>query len=315
MLVGTAPISGVGNELANTITGNVNVNVLNGGAGADSLSGGGGNDTYYVNSTGDVVIEAAGNGIDVVNASLSWSLSAAVENLILLGSRRLDGSGNGLANTILGNQGRNTLDGGTGADRLFGGRGHDTYVVDNADDQVMESAGGGIDSVRSSLSSVLGQQVENLFLLGTAGLSGTGNALDNLLAGNSGNNALSAGAGDDTLLGSAGKDSLKGGLGSDVFLYRRFVESGPLAAQRDEILDFRPGDRLDVSHIDANDHLAGNQRFRFDADGSFSLGEIRQTLAGGDLLVEFNIQADVAAEMSLLLRGVSTFLNAGDILL
>jgi trimeric autotransporter adhesin len=203
-LTGTATVNGIGNTLNNFITGNSANNMLDGGAGADTLAGGAGNDTYVVDDTGDVVTEAASAGTDLVQSSLTYSLAANVENLTLTGSAAINGTGNSLGNTLTGNSADNVLDGGTGVDTLIGGLGNDTYVVDNVGDTVTEGASAGTDLVQSSVTYTLGANVENLTMTGTSAITGTGNALDNVLKGNSAANTLVGGAGNDTYYVSTG---------------------------------------------------------------------------------------------------------------
>jgi Ca2+-binding RTX toxin-like protein len=120
--------------------------------------------------------------------------------------------------TLNGYGGNDTLDGGLGADTLIGGTGNDTYIVDNVGDVVTENLNEGTDTVQSSISYTLGNNVENLTLTGTA-TNGTGNALNNVLVGNTtSNNFLNGGGGNDTLYGGAGNDVLWGGLGADTLI-------------------------------------------------------------------------------------------------
>lgn len=135
-LTGTAAINGIGNSLNNVLRGNAANNTLTGlggndtligGAGmdtllggdgndwldgdadADRLTGGLGNDTYVVDTSSDQVTEASGQGTDTVRSTITYTLGAHVENLVILGSVTLDGAGNGLANSITINSGNNRL--------------------------------------------------------------------------------------------------------------------------------------------------------------------------------------------------------------
>ncbi|MEW5888860.1 MAG: cadherin-like domain-containing protein [Pseudomonadota bacterium] len=211
-------LHGTGNELDNVIVGNAGHNVLDGGAGADTLAGGAGDDTYILDNAGDTVIEAADAGTDTVFASVTYTLSANVEDLTLTGSADIDGTGNERANALTGNAGANRLDGGAGADVMAGGAGDDTYVVDDAGDLVREFFGEGNDSVYASVSFVLPEHVENLTLTGSGNIGAGGNGADNVLTGNAGDNFISGGAGSDRLDGQAGNDLLSGGLGNDVLI-------------------------------------------------------------------------------------------------
>ena len=207
VLTGAAAINGYGNGEANILTGNGAANLLDGRTGADTMEGRAGNDIYMVDDAGDVVIEAAGGGADEVQASVSYTLSANVERLKLVGTGDIDATGNGLANNLVGNAGDNRLDGGAGADTMAGGLGDDTYVIDNAKDLANENPGGGIDTVLSSISLSLKPNLENLVLTGTAAINGNGTGEANILTGNAGNNVLDGRAGADTMIGGGGDDT------------------------------------------------------------------------------------------------------------
>ena len=95
-----------------------------------------GDDTYIVDNVGDVVDEDAGEGTDQVNASVSYTLGANVENLTLTGAAAINGTGNGIANTITGNAAANQLFGGGGNDDLNGGAGADLIDGGTGDDDI-----------------------------------------------------------------------------------------------------------------------------------------------------------------------------------
>jgi serralysin len=243
-------VSGLGNDR------------LDGGLGNDEMLGGAGNDTYVVGQSGDIVTELANEGTDTVESSISYTLGANVENLTLTGTAA-NGTGNELANLITGNASDNVLDGGLGGDTMIGGAGNDLYFVDNGGDLVAELSGQGTDTVSSSISYTLGDNVENLILTGSA-TDGTGNALNNVLTGNALSNHLNGGAGDDRLVGGDGVDFFTGGAGNDVFVGEINAatvasKSGPISL--DMVLDFQAGDKIDLSGIDANSGIAGDQAF------------------------------------------------------
>ena len=284
ILTGAAGINGFGNSLNNTITGNSAANLLNGGVGADTLIGGLGNDTYNVDNTGDVVSETSTLAVEIdqVNASVTYSLSANVENLTLIGASTINGTGNSLNNILIGNAAANILNGGVGADTMTGGAGNDTYVVDNTGDVVTETSTllTEIDVVNSSITYTLGANIEKLTLTGTDLINGTGNSLANTLTGNItanildgglGNDSINGGAGDDLIIGGAGNDSLSGGLGSDVFW---FTEAINAISNKDIITDFLSGtDKLqfNLSIVSAvggvGQFVTDDQRFWSNATG------------------------------------------------
>lgn len=264
ILTGIAAVNGTGNSLANTLTGNSATNILSGGAGADTLIGGQGDDLYIVDNAGDKVTELAGEGVDTVQSSVTYTLSANAENLTLSGTSAINGTGNGLDNVLVGN---------SAANRLTGGTGNDTYVV-GAGDTVVEAVNAGIDTVQSSVTQTLAANVENLTLIGTGAINGTGNVLNNILVGNTAVNTLTGGAGDDTYVVGAGDtvvEALNAGidtvqssvtwtLGSNV---EHLVLTGPAAINGTgntlaNIISGNGGNNL-LTGGDGNDTISGGQ--------------------------------------------------------
>lgn len=232
-----------GNDALSGTTGDDLFNNLHLG-GDDTMLGGLGNDVYHVDSAGDLVAENVGEGIDTVFSRLvDYTLLDNFENLTLENFFGVNGTGNGLDNTITGNLsgntlngeggndrllgmggadtlnggvGADTLDGGSGNDSMAGSTGDDVYIVDSASDVVTEFLLGGTDRVESSVTHTLGTWFENLTLTGSAAVNGTGNGAGNTLVGNGANNRLSGLGANDSLEGGAGADTLDGGTGSDT---------------------------------------------------------------------------------------------------
>ncbi len=196
---------GGGNDILNGGAGN---DTLNGQAGNDTMSGGSGNDKYYIDSVGDVVNEDPDNGTDRVISSISYTLGANIEELELSGGSNLNGTGNGLNNSIWGNSGNNLIDGGVGKDKMYGEDGNDRYIVDHTQDKIFESADEGYDSVYASSNFTLSANVEALYLTGTA-KTGNGNGDNNSIYGNASNNVIDGKGGDDYMRGYEGDDTYK----------------------------------------------------------------------------------------------------------
>lgn len=139
-----------GNASADTINGGAGNDTINGAGGADTMLGGTGDDTYFVDNLGDKVIENVGEGADLVNASINYTLGDNVENLTLTGSLDLTGTGNAVGNTINGNSGNNVIYGlggsdlinaNDGNDTIYGGDGGDYLFGNNGNDIIYGGAG------------------------------------------------------------------------------------------------------------------------------------------------------------------------------
>ena len=324
---------GYGNALDNVITGNDGNNLLDGRAGADRLIVGGGNDSFVVAGDGDVVEDNVlqDEGIDAVLSSVDFDLGDAnraigfIERVTLQGTASLNAYGNEWDNRLTGNAGDNLLDGRAGKDVMIGLAGNDIYYVDASWDRVIEADGEGIDTVYATSSFSLSNQfAESLLLVGPDNATGTGNQLNNLIAGNDaynvlrgagGDDTLTGGDGDNTLDGGAGRDYMVGGADRDTFVFRALTESGNTAATADRSSGFATGDKIHLRLIDASATLADDQAFVLDTDGSFSEGEIRQSLVGPDLLIELNADADAAPEMAIIVTSQIAPLASADFVL
>ncbi|GGZ11561.1 calcium-binding protein [Novosphingobium colocasiae] len=294
-LTGSA-IKAVGNGLANVIVGNALDNRIDGLGGADAMTGGLGNDTYVVDSGADKITELASQGVDRVESSIDWTLGTNLEDLTLTGTA-LKGIGNALANTITGNALNNRIDGMAGVDTLIGGQGDDVYVVDSAADRVIEFSAEGVDTVESSVSFSLGNNVEILRLTGAAAISATGNAGTNTLYGNSAANILNGGGGNDDMYG--GID-----IARDVFVFAAKTDSLPGAAH-DRVFDFVSGrDVIDLSQLDANSGQAGDQAFAFSTAGA-AANAVWTQVSGSDLLVRADLTGDKIADFEIQLMNVT----------
>lgn len=243
--VGTDNDSIYGGKGNDTLYGYGGNDYLDGGTDVDLMYGGTGNDTYAVDNTQDVVTEYLNEGIDTVYSTISYTLGNNLENLTLVGSAYY-GYGNSLNNiitgnnannylwgksgndtlvgddgndTLVGDSGNDYLDGGTGleSDSMYGGIGNDTYIVDSTTDVVIENFNEGIDTVNSSSSYTLGDNLEQLWLTGSA-YYGYGNSLDNFIFGNDSNNYLRGMSGDDVILGGNGNDYLVGDSNNDYLM-------------------------------------------------------------------------------------------------
>jgi trimeric autotransporter adhesin len=255
-------VTATGNALSNTLTGNGGANTIDGKAGNDTMAGGGASDNYVVDSVGDVVTEAVGAGnADKIESSVTFTLGKGndtilgengenVEELTLTGTAAINGTGNELVNKITGNTAANILSGGAGTDSLIGGAGDDTYLADVTNDIVTEAGNEGTDTVSSSATYVLGNNLENLTLTGTAAIDGTGNSLANKITGNAGAN---------TLTGGTNSDSMTGGTGNDIYIVDAtgdvVTETSAVALESDTVkssVDFTLGANLENLELTAS---------------------------------------------------------------
>ena len=208
---------------------------LDGGAGADTLAAGFGDDTYYVDNSGDRVIEATGQGTDTVLTSVAYTLKSGQEIEVLAttddaGTAAINLTGNAFANTLRGNAGANTLTGG-GSDTLLGLGGDDRLILTASPARV--DGGLGIDKLIVRGGSVILTDadfagVERVYAGNDVSLVMTGVTVGAIITsqstaghhatitGTAGADRIVAGKGGDTLDGAAGSDALIAGAGDDT---------------------------------------------------------------------------------------------------
>jgi Ca2+-binding RTX toxin-like protein len=267
-LTGSGNINGTGNTLDNVITGNSGNNSLTGGVGNDTIDGGAGTDIAVYTGTAlaatfglsgaNLTVSTVADGTDTLTNIERLTFGATTYNIVigaasLVGTNSADTLTGGTGvDLLLGFGGNDTLNGGGGGDILIGGTGDDTYVIGNTGVTVVENAGEGVDTVRTTVNNyTLGANIENLTLTGSGNISGSGNTLDNILTGNSGNNILTGGGGNDTFIGGAGGDTLNGSAGGkNIYVYTTLTDS--LASNFDQITSFGALDQIQIGHTEAS---------------------------------------------------------------
>lgn len=285
-----------GSMFNDELTGNAGANILDGGAGADVLTGGKGNDSYYVDGA-DVVVELNGatDGLDTVYSSVSYRLTANVEYLTLLPGAAVSAIGNNLDNRLVGNSGNNFLDGRAGADKMDGGAGNDTFVVDNLGDEITDSTG--VDLVMTYINHTLGSSIENLRLMGTNALNGTGNALNNIIWMNIGDNVVDGGG--DTVVGGARGDTVSYEYGATSGITLDLSKTGPQAtggSGTDTVFNVE-----NVTGSNYSDLLSGNDGANI-LDGGWGVDTVTYANAAQGVEIDLSAQTAVVGGIVDLVR-------------
>lgn len=301
-LIGSVVVAGNVDTRGGVVQGDVTLgaqgNIFDGRGGTvtGSVFGMAGDDLFRTDGS-QTIVEYAGHGNDTIESAASFDLAATpeVENLSLLRGAVV-GLGNGLGNVIFGNFLGNTLSGAAGNDTLGGGAGNDTLRGDFGADEI--TGDDGDDQIFG------GQGADTM----------NGGAGEDALWGGALNDRLAGGEGDDTLTGGTGRDTLDGGTEGDVFVFRSVRDSGVGAALRDIVLGFEAGvDQIDLSRVDANGLVSGNQAFAFVTTLTGVAGQLR-VLGGANAVLQADVNGDGVADFEVQFTGVAT-ISVNDILL
>ncbi|MCJ2180045.1 right-handed parallel beta-helix repeat-containing protein [Novosphingobium album (ex Hu et al. 2023)] len=264
--------------------------ILTGGLYHNELAGGGGADVYYVNGTGDVVVEEANAGIDTVYAAIDYTLTDNVE-VLRMAAEGLTGTGNALDNRMIGTDGHDTFYGMDGNDTVQAGGGNDEIHGGNGDD-------------------ILKGEDGNDTIFGDAG--------NDRILGGDGNDVIYGGAGNDRIEGGAGVDILWGGDGKDTFVFREGDLDGSTKSTPEIIGDFSraQGERINLSALDANVLTSADDSFSFIGTHDFTgkAGQLRYEVSGGNTYIAGDTNGDGIADFHLELLGV-TSLTSSDLIL
>ncbi|REJ48664.1 MAG: hypothetical protein DWQ51_18425 [Microcystis wesenbergii TW10] len=280
----------IGGSLNDTILGNSLANSLTGGAGNDTLSGLGGNDTLDGGAGNDTLDGGADNDTYLFDTDL------------VLGSDRLiDASGIDTLNFAATTTKTINLNlGSTAAQTVTAGNLTLTLASATAFENVI---GGSLNDT------ILGNSLAN---------SLTGGAGNDTLSGLGGNDTLDGGDGNDTLTGGSGTDTMTDGVGDDIYQFLSVSDSTPNGT-RDVLTDFTPGfDRIDLSVIDANTTIAGDQAFTFVGTGGIGGGgQVNYFISGSTLIVQAEIEGDgnLTVDMQIQLNGGLPAIAATDFIL
>ncbi|PZR94843.1 MAG: calcium-binding protein [Stutzerimonas stutzeri] len=287
--------------------GTAQADVLVGTVGADNLVGLAGDDVLIGEGGDDRIV--TGEGSDFADAGEG-------SDIVFLGAGDDHGFGGAGDDALYGEAGDDRVFGGAGDDRIEGGVGSDTVVGGAGDDLILASVGDGNDTYHGDdLAGGAGIDTLDMSAISAAitvdlgsGLLGRGSAV----SAQSGHDTLwgienvATGSGDDTITASSAVNVMEGGAGNDVFRF-----TSVQAADGDTILDFEPGDRLDLSAIDADAGVAGNQGFTIASGSQFTASAqllvTYETRADGDYtIVSGNVNGDPEADFQISLKGSHT---------
>lgn len=204
---------------------------------------------------------------------------------------------------ILGEDGNDFINAGAGDDTIFGGNGDDLFVAEAGDG---DDTYYGDDMVGGSGNDTLDMSAITAAItvdLGT-GFMGRG-SVSSAETGNDGLwgvENIVTGSGDDTITANHAVNVMDGGAGNDTF---RFLSAAD--ADGDTIMGFQPGDRIDLSGIDANGCATGNQSFTLVTEAFTGAGQLmfsHQTLDGEDYtVVQGNTAGDDDADFAISIKG------------
>jgi len=313
----------VGASGADTLQGHGGADSLIGGLGKDLLIGGAGSDTAdYSDKTGalGITLNASGGDTTVNVAGVAEDTLRGIENL----------SGGSAGDSLTGDAQDNLLYGGGASDTLVGGLGHDTLdggvgldtadytdktqsvsVTLNGASNATVYVGGVAEDTILNIERIRGGSAADILQGDANGNNLTGNAGADLLSGADGADSLSGGteadtldggAGADTLVGGSGADLITGGTGADIFRYGLASESS--ATYTDRITDFTSGeDVLDLSGVDANTLVTGDQAFTIVSAFSHVAGQLVLTASGADTILSGDVNGDGVADMLIRFSG------------
>jgi Ca2+-binding RTX toxin-like protein len=253
--------------------------------GNDTVKGFGGNDAFYLGAALTAADRIDGGaGTDVIQLRGDYGAGLTLGADTITGIERitlLSGTTDGLGNL------------------------YDYSLTTNdknvAAGQTLSILGGGLQAGEDLTFNGMAEQDGMFYLQGGAGNDTlVGGQQKDTLVGGSGADSLYGLGGDDVLTGGGGADTLRGGFGKDVFLYQATSDSD--ASATDVIQDFQKTlDKIDLTQIDANSLVDGNQAFAYIGSDSFGdqAGQLRAYEFEGSWFVEGDVDGNGTADFVL----------------